>query len=53
MVRALDAIRECADLAWWDGSSVGLHLQGLAGLFGLVEVEASPSRVPAQSGAAW
>jgi len=37
MARALDAIRQCARIAWWDGSAVGLHLQGLGGWFGLAE----------------
>ena len=37
MARALDAIRQCARIAWWDGSSVGLHLQTLSGWFGLAE----------------
>lgn len=32
MARALDAIRQCARIAWWDGSAVGLRLAGLLGL---------------------
>ena len=39
MARALDAIRQCAMIAWWDGSSVGLRLAGLLGLLDLNPAE--------------
>ena len=35
MARAFGAIRECARIAWWDGSAIGLHLHGVFGLFDL------------------
>lgn len=31
----LDAIRDCACMAWWDGSAVGLRLNGFVGMFDL------------------
>jgi len=37
MARAFDTIRQCARIAWWDGSALGLHLNGLGGWFGLSE----------------
>lgn len=33
IARGLAAIRDCAGIAWWDGSSVGLRLNGMLGLF--------------------
>ena len=39
MSRALEVIRHCARIAWWDGSSVGLHLHGYAGMFGVSDVD--------------
>ena len=44
MAHALDAIRHYAGLAWWDGSAVGLHLHGFAGLFGFVEPDLFATR---------
>lgn len=44
MARAFDAIRHYARIAWWDGSSVGLHLHGYAGLFGFVEPDTLTTR---------
>ena len=33
VARVFAAIRDCARIAWWDGSSVGLRLNGFLGLF--------------------
>ncbi|NEU14201.1 hypothetical protein G3T14_19000 [Methylobacterium sp. BTF04] len=36
MTRALDWVRACVQLAWWDGSSVDLRLHRLADLIDFV-----------------
>ncbi|MBB3901714.1 hypothetical protein GGR33_001200 [Methylobacterium brachythecii] len=33
LAQVLDLIRECARIAWWDGSAIGLHLNDVFGLF--------------------
>ena len=45
MAHALDAIRQCARIAWWDGSAVGLRL---AGLLGLLDLNPTEHAVPAR-----
>lgn len=35
--RACDALRHFARIVWWDGSAIGLRLNGFIGLFGGIE----------------
>ena len=42
VARIFDAIRECARIAWWDGSAIGLQLNGVLGLFDMLDAD-SPS----------
>lgn len=44
MARAFDAIRECARIAWWDGSAIGLHLHGVFDLFDLLDTQPNADR---------
>lgn len=44
MARAFGAIRDCARIAWWDGSSIGLHLHGFFDLFDLVDTRPGTDR---------
>ncbi|GEP01639.1 hypothetical protein GCM10007887_26100 [Methylobacterium haplocladii] len=44
MARAFGAIRECARIAWWDGSAIGLHLHGVFDLFDLLDTRPDPDR---------
>lgn len=44
MARAFGAIRECARIAWWDGSAIGLHLHGVFDLFDLLDMRPGSDR---------
>ena len=48
MERALDWVRGCAQLAWWDGSCLDLRLHRLTDFRDFVA--AAPERVPARRG---
>lgn len=45
MALALNAIRETARLAWWDGSAIGLKLGRLMGLCAFAEIGFAKSSV--------
>ena len=38
--RGFDALRHLACIVWWDGSAIGLRLNGFIGLFGGIDAEA-------------
>lgn len=38
--RGFDALRHLARIVWWDGSAIGLRLNGFIGLFGGIEADA-------------
>lgn len=39
--RGFDAVRQLVCLVWWDGSAIGLRLNGFIGLFGGIEPDAA------------
>jgi hypothetical protein len=44
LARIFDAIRDYARIAWWDGSAIGLQLNGVLGLFDPLETDLDSDR---------
>ncbi|MCE4224270.1 hypothetical protein HCU64_10950 [Methylobacterium sp. C25] len=44
LARVFAAIRECARIAWWDGSAIGLHLNGVFGMFDALDTTSETGR---------
>lgn len=42
--QTLEVVARCARIAWWDGSAIGLRLNGFMGLFGAVDMDVEDER---------